>query len=221
MSIRENLHHVLETLPEEVRLVAVSKYHPVESLQEAYDAGQRIFGESKVQEMCLKHELLPDDIEWHFIGHLQSNKVKYIAPYVSMIHGVDSLKLLREINRQGERIGRTIRCLLQLHIACEETKFGFSFDECRNMLDTNEWQDMAYVEICGLMGMASNTDDEKQICKEFASLHEFFSLIKGLYFSEYQNFKELSMGMSDDYLLAVERGSTLVRVGSRIFGVRN
>ena len=220
MSIQENIREILATLPAGVRLVAVSKFHPVEALQEAYDGGQRIFGESKVQEMTAKHEQLPADIEWHFIGHLQTNKVKYIAPYVSLIHGVDSYKLLLEINRQGQRVGRTIPCLLQLHVAQEETKFGFSLDECQQLLDEGEWRTLPYVSIRGLMGMASNTDNMVQVRQEFATLGKFFSQVREKYFSDRPEFRELSMGMSDDYPIAIEEGCTLVRVGSRIFGQR-
>ena len=160
MFVAENLKNVLAQLPKGVRLVAVSKFHPNEAIEEAYSAGQRIFGESKVQEMTSKYETLPKDIEWHFIGHLQTNKIKYMAPYVSMIHGIDSYKLLAEVNKQAEKVGRTIKCLLQLHIAQEETKFGFSADECRQMLATDDWKSLKNVKICGLMGMASNTDSK-------------------------------------------------------------
>lgn len=218
--IQNNIREVLATLPEGVRLVAVSKFHPVEALQEAYNAGQRIFGESKVQEMTLKHEQLPTDIEWHFIGHLQTNKVKYIAPYVSLIHGVDSYKLLLEINRQGQRAGRIIPCLLQLHVAQEETKFGFTPEECHQMLTEGEWRTLPYVSIRGLMGMASNTDNMAQVRQEFATLGKCFNQLKKEFFSSKPEFCELSMGMSDDYPIAIEEGSTLVRVGSRIFGSR-
>jgi pyridoxal phosphate enzyme (YggS family) len=221
MSIQENIHQVLSTLPEGVRLVAVSKFHPVEALQEAYNAGQRIFGESKVQELTAKYEQLPADIEWHFIGHLQTNKVKYIAPFVSLIHGVDTYKLLCEINRQGQRVGRIIPCLLQLHVAQEETKFGFTPEECLQMLSEGEWRTLPYVSIRGLMGMASNTDDTAQVSREFATLSSVFTQIKTQFFADRKEFSQLSMGMSDDYPLAIEQGSTLVRVGSRIFGERN
>lgn len=220
MSIQENIREVLSTLPDGVRLVAVSKYHPIEAIREAYDGGQRIFGESKVQEMTAKHDQLPADIEWHFIGHLQTNKVKYIASYVSLIHGVDSYKLLLEINRQGQRVGRIIPCLLQIHVAQEETKFGFLPEECRQMLALGEWRALPYVSIRGIMGMASNTDDMEQVRREFSTLSNFFSQVREKYFSDRENFSELSMGMSDDYPIAVEEGSTLVRVGSRIFGDR-
>ena len=220
MSITKNIQLLQAELPQGVRLVAVSKYHPNEAILEAYNAGQRVFGESKVQEMTTKHEQLPSDIQWHFIGHLQTNKVKYIAPYVSLIHGVDSYKLLCEINRQGQRVGRTIPCLLQLHVAQEETKFGFSLDECQQLLDAGEWRTLPYVSIRGLMGMASNTDDMVQVRREFATLGKFFSQVREKYFSDRAEFCELSMGMSDDYPIAIEEGSTLVRVGSRIFGQR-
>ncbi|MBE6281951.1 MAG: YggS family pyridoxal phosphate-dependent enzyme [Bacteroides sp.] len=220
MSIQSNLKEVLATLPSHVRLVAVSKYHPVEALQEAYEAGQRIFGESKVQEMTLKYELLPKDIEWHFIGHLQTNKIKYMAPFVSMIHGVDSFKLLCEINKQAAKAGRIIPCLLQIHIAREETKFGFSPDECRDMLRQEGWKDLQHIRICGVMGMATNTDNEADIDQEFQTLAALFQEIKEIHFTQDPYFTEVSMGMSDDYPIAVKNGSTLVRVGSRIFGER-
>ena len=220
MSVQLNLKEVIATLPPQVRLVAVSKFHPNEALQEAYDAGQRIFGESKVQEMTQKYESLPKDIEWHFIGHLQTNKIKYMAPYVAMIHGVDSFRLLAEINKQAAKAGRIIPCLLQIHIAQEETKFGFSFEECREMLAQGEWKSLKNISLCGLMGMATNTEDETEIQKEFQSLGTFFLKIKKEFFNENPSFKELSMGMSDDYPIAIENGSTLVRVGSRIFGNR-
>lgn len=218
--IAENLKQVLNELPEGVRLVAVSKFHPNEAIEEAYGAGQRIFGESKVQEMDAKHESLPKDIEWHFIGHLQTNKVKYIVPYVSLIHGIDSYKLLVEVNKQAAKINRIVRCLLQLHIAQEETKFGFSFDECRDLLRAGKWNELKNVQICGLMGMASNTDNVEQIRKEFRSLHDFFQEVKSIWFADNDCFKELSMGMSHDYHEAIAAGSTMVRVGSKIFGER-
>lgn len=220
MSVTDNLKQVLAGLPAGVRLVAVSKFHPNEAIEEAYATGQRIFGESKVQEMTGKYESLPKDIEWHFIGHLQTNKIKYMAPFVSMIHGIDSYKLLAEVNKQAAKAERTIDCLLQLHIAQEETKFGFSFDECREMLTAGEWKSLANIRICGLMGMATNTDSEEQIIREFRSLHNFFEEVKKEFFAGQPFFRELSMGMSDDYPLAIAEGSTLVRVGSKIFGER-
>lgn len=221
MSIQADLKRVLTDLPTGVRLVAVSKFHPNGAIEEAYAAGQRIFGESKVQEMTQKYETLPKDIEWHFIGHLQTNKIKFIVPFVAMIHGVDSFRLLTEIDKQAAKSVRIIPCLLQMHIAEEETKFGFSFDECREMLATSDWKALKNIRIAGVMGMATNTDDAKQIKKEFCSLNMFFKEIKQTYFAETTDFKEVSMGMSHDYRLAIEEGSTLVRVGSKIFGERN
>ncbi len=221
MSIAENLKQVLDELPPEVRLVAVSKFHPNEAIEEAYQMGQRIFGESKVQEMTAKYESLPKDIEWHFIGHLQTNKIKYIVPYVAMIHGIDSYKLLVEVNKQAAKVGRVINCLLQIHVAQEETKFGFSPEECKDMLSEGEWKTLTNVRICGLMGMASNTDDVEQINKEFCLLDRLFQEIKSTWFMNTSTFRELSMGMSHDYHEAISAGSTLVRVGSKIFGERN
>lgn len=220
MSIAENLTQVLTELPIGVRLVAVSKFNPNEAIEEAYRAGQRIFGESKVQEMTAKHESLPKDIEWHFIGHLQTNKIKYMVPYVAMIHGVDSFKLLVEVDKQAAKVGRSVNCLLQLHVAQEKTKFGFSPDECREMLAAGEWKKLTNVRICGLMGMASNTDNTEQIHKEFLSLCTFFEELKATRFAGVPEFRELSMGMSHDYHQAIAQGSTLVRVGSKIFGER-
>ena len=199
MSIAENIKRVRSELPENVRLVAVSKFHPKEAIEEAYSTGQRLFGESKVQEMTAKYESLPKDIEWHFIGHLQTNKIKYIVPYVALIHGVDSYKLLAEINKQAAKADRTVNCLLQLHVAQEETKFGFSFDECREMLAAGAWKELRNVQLCGLMGMASNTDDVEQIKSEFCSLSNFFREVKATWFADDEAFRELSMGMSHDY----------------------
>lgn len=220
MSIAENLKQVLADLPQGVRLVAVSKFHPNEAIEEAYQAGQRIFGESKVQEMTAKYESLPKDIEWHFIGHLQTNKIKYMVPYVAMIHGVDTYKLLTEINKQAAKNERIINCLLQIHVAQEETKFGFSPEECKEILNTGEWKELTHVHICGLMGMASNTDDVEQINREFRLLNSLFQEIKENWFADSDTFCELSMGMSHDYHEAISAGSTLVRVGSKIFGER-
>ena len=220
MSIADNLKQVLAELPQGVRLVAVSKFHPNEAIEEAYQAGQRIFGESKVQEMTAKYESLPKDIEWHFIGHLQSNKIKYMIPYVAMIHGIVTYKLLAEVNKQAGKAGRTVNCLLQIHVAQEETKFGFSPEECREMLDAGEWKALAHVRICGLMGMASNTDNIEQINGEFRLLSSLFKEIKENWFADSDVFRELSMGMSHDYHEAIASGSTLVRVGSKIFGER-
>lgn len=218
--IQLHLKEILAELPPQTRLVAVSKFHPAEAIREAYDMGQRIFGESKVQELTGKYESLPKDIEWHFIGHLQTNKVKYIAPFVSMIHAVDSFKLLCEIDKQAAKINRVIPCLLEMHVAQEESKFGFTFEECRALLAEGEWKNLSHVSIAGIMGMASYTDDLHQIQQEFQSLSDFFKELKNSYFSGNSQFCELSMGMSHDYPEAVKRGSTLVRVGSKIFGDR-
>ena len=221
MDIQQNLKEVLADIPQQVRLVAVSKFHPKEAIEAAYTAGQRIFGESKVQELEEKYASLPKDIEWHFIGHLQTNKVKYIAPYIAMIHAVDTYKLLAEIDRQAAKAGRTISCLLEIHIAQEESKYGFSLQECRDMLDEGSWKGLKNIGICGLMGMATYTDDTDQIRNEFKTLHDFFLELKQKHFQDTDSFKEISMGMSHDYQLAIEEGSTLVRIGSKIFGERN
>lgn len=221
MSIADNLKQVLAELPSGVRLVAVSKFHPNEAIEEAYHAGQRIFGESKVQEMTAKYESLPKDIEWHFIGHLQTNKIKYMIPYASMIHGIDTYKLLAEVNKQAGKAGRIVNCLLQIHVAQEETKFGFSPEECREMLEGGEWKQLTHVRICGMMGMASNTEDTEQIKSEFRLLNSLFQEFKATWFADSEAFTELSMGMSHDYHEAIASGSTLIRVGSKIFGERN
>jgi len=218
--VKGHLHQVLDTLPQGVRLVAISKYHPNEYIEAAYAEGQRIFGESHEQELRQKHEALPKDIEWHFIGHLQTNKVKYIAPYVSMIEAVDSLKLLREINRQAERCGRVIRVLLELHIAEEATKYGLTLDDCRQLLADGEWRQMEHVRICGLMMMASNVDDEQQIRREMQTARDFFDEVKAAWFADSDDFRERSWGMSDDYPIAIQTGSTMVRIGTSIFGPR-
>jgi pyridoxal phosphate enzyme (YggS family) len=218
--IVKNLLNVQDSLIENVSLIAVSKTKPAGDIQTLYDAGQRAFGENKVQELVEKHEVLPKDIEWHLIGHLQSNKVKYIAPFVHLIHGVDSFKLLKEINKEGVKCNRIIPCLLQFHIAQEETKFGFSFEEAQEMLESKEFVELQNVAIYGVMGMASFTENENQIHEEFQTLHNYFQLIKSHYFKFNPEFKELSMGMSGDYKIAMEEGSTRVRVGSTIFGSR-
>lgn len=220
MSIKNNLLEVKAEIPQGVELVAISKYHPVDALQEAYDAGQRIFGESHVQELVGKEAVLPKDIIWHFIGHLQTNKVKYIAPFVSLIHAVDTMKLLKEIDKQAEKAGRKINCLLQMHIAQEETKFGFAPDELKEMLAAGEWRQYEHVQIAGLMCMATNTDDDNQIRNEFHLVRTIFDEVKKTYFEEDSLFKELSMGMSSDYPIAIQEGCTMVRVGSKIFGNR-
>ena len=221
MTITQKIKELHGSLPKGVSLVAISKYQPMEALQEAYEAGQRIFGENHIQEMTAKAAALPKDIQWHFTGHVQTNKIKYMAPYVTLIHGVDSYKLLAEINKQALKAGRIIPCLLQIHIAQETTKFGFSIDECRNMLEEGNWKKLENVQIAGVMGMATNTDDEAEIKREFASLSAFFKEAQSTFFKDAPYFKEVSMGMSDDYPLAIEQGSTLIRIGSRIFGERN
>ena len=218
--IARRIQDVRNNLPEGVRLVAVSKFHPAEFIQAAYDAGQRIFGESREQELAQKVYVLPKDIEWHFIGHLQTNKVKYIAPYISMIDAVDSMKLLREINKQAAANNRKIKVLLELHIAEEETKYGLSLDACRQLLDSGEWRGLNNVEICGLMMMASHVNDEQLIRSEFTLAADFFDEVKARYFADNTSFCERSWGMSHDYQVAVQCRSTMVRVGTYIFGER-
>ena len=220
MDIAEKLHRFESELPENVRLVAVSKFQPESVLREAYRAGQRIFGENRVQELVPKYEHLPKDIEWHFIGHLQTNKVKHIASFVQMIHSVDSFRILEEIDKQAARHNRIIDCLLQVRIAREETKSGLSEDEILSLLDTPALHDLKHVRICGLMGVATFTDDHAIIRREFRGLAGFFKRIEKAYFVDQPSFCELSMGMSDDYLIALEEGSTMLRIGSLIFGKR-
>lgn len=220
VDVAKQLHEVLNDLPDGVRLVAVSKFHPNEYLEAAYRAGQRIFGESHEQELARKAATLPKDIEWHFIGHLQTNKVKAIAPYITMIDAVDSLKLLREIDKQAARCGRVIPVLLELHIAEEATKYGFTLDACRELLESGVWRQLEHVKICGLMMMASNVDNEAQIAAEFDQAARFFDEVRANYFADDPDFKERSWGMSQDYPIAVRHGSTMVRVGTSIFGPR-
>ena len=218
--VKENLLKVKQTLHEGIELVAVSKFHPKEYIEEAYAAGQRIFGESREQELKQKHQELPQDIEWHFIGHLQTNKVKYIAPYVSMIEAVDSIRLLREIEKQAAKVERVIDVLLELHIANEETKSGMTLDECREMLAEGEWKSMSHIRIRGIMMMASNVDDEKQIASEFEQAYNIFKKLKSEYFANVDYFAIRSWGMSEDYPIAIKYGSNMIRVGSKIFGPR-
>lgn len=225
MSIAENIQKIEAEIAPDAKLIAVTKTKPVEMLMEAYNAGFKRYGENKVQEMEMKHEQMPKDVEWHLIGHLQTNKVKYIAPFVAMIHSVDSLKLLQEINKQAAKNNRVIDCLLQLFIAQEETKFGLSEEEAKELLTSDAFKELKNVRIVGLMGMASNTDDKAQIRREFKSLKKFFDELNSTLSpqrrtAENSTLTELSMGMSSDYLIAVEEGSTLVRVGSAIFGSR-
>ena len=218
--VKGNLKEVKASLPTGVNLVAVSKFHPAEYIEAAYQEGQRIFGESHEQELSKKYDTLPKDIQWHFIGHLQTNKVKYIAPYISMVDAVDSLKLLKEINKQAAKHDRVIDVLLELHIAQEATKYGLTIDACRQLLDDGEWRNLNNVRICGLMMMASNTDDENHIRSEFMQAADFFDEVKAKYFADSAAFCQRSWGMSHDYKIAVECRSTMVRVGTGIFGPR-
>ena len=215
--IKKKLEEIKASVPKEVTLVAVSKTKPISDLQEAYDAGQRVFGENRIQEMVAKYEALPKDIQWHMIGHLQSNKVKYMAHFVALIHGVDSFKTLKEINKQAIKHNREIKCLLQARIAKEETKFGLPFDEIKTILNDSEFQELKNISVVGLMGMATFTDNEAIIQEEFTSLQVLFQELK----SAHPQMTTLSMGMSGDYKLAVKHGSTMIRVGSSIFGERN
>lgn len=220
-NIKENLENTIAKLPENVRLVAVSKFHPVEELQQAYDAGQRLFGENRAQELVAKAPELPKDIRWHFIGHLQKNKVRAIMPHVSVIESVDSVELLRLIEKEAARIDRTVDVLLQLHVAQEETKSGFSFDELMEAADAGELTEgLPHVHVCGLMAMASLTDDMEQVASEFETVRRAFVMLKDGCFDESEYFNELSMGMSDDWPVAVQHGATLVRIGTSIFGPR-
>ena len=218
--IAENLKEIQATIPDDVTLVAVSKTKPASAVLEAYNCGQRIFGENKVRELVDKAEELPKDIEWHMIGHLQSNKVKYIAPFVSMIHSVDGMKLLSEINKQGKKNDRVINCLLQFHIAQEETKFGLSFEEAQDLLTSDEFIRMENISIVGVMGMATFTENEDQLRHEFTTLENYFHVLKSHFFKFNPAFQHISMGMSGDYQIAIEEGSNMVRVGSSIFGSR-
>ena len=218
--VKEKLNEVRESLPQGVQLVAISKFHPEEYITAAYEEGQRVFGESHEQELARKVQSLPSDIEWHFIGHLQTNKVKYIAPYISMVEAVDSLKLLREIDKQAARCNRVIKVLLELHLAEEATKYGLTLDDCRQLLADGAWRELKHVRLCGLMMMASNTDDEAQIAREFQTAADFFDEVKARYFADDPDFCERSWGMSDDYRIAQQHRSTMVRIGTRIFGPR-
>lgn len=219
--IAQQIKNINAGLPESVALVAVSKFHPVESLQEAYSAGQRIFGESRVQEVVQKRVQMPDDVKWHFIGHLQTNKVRQLVPYVSLIHSVDSFKLLECIDKEAKRIDRVVDVLLQLHVAQEETKFGFSCDDCVSLTESGVLEKLRNVRVCGVMGMATNTDDDEVVRAEFKSIKTVFDTLKDGYFKDKPYFREVSMGMSDDYYIAIEEGSTLIRIGTTIFGERN
>ena len=220
MSIANSIQQLQHSLPEGVSLLAISKHQPIEAIQEAYDAGQRLFGENHIQEMAAKAAALPQDIEWHFTGHVQTNKIKYMAPFVSLIHAVDSFRLLREIDKHAAKHERRIDCLLQIHIAQEETKYGLSIEECRNLLAHEPWRELQHVRIVGLMAMGSNTDDMEQVRSEFRRMKELFDELKSTYFANEPSFSQLSEGMTDDYPIAIEEGSTIVRIGSMIFGER-
>ena len=221
MGIATNISAIKSKIPTSVKLVAVSKTKPNKDILEAYNSGHKIFGENKVQELVRKYEELPKDIEWHFIGHLQSNKIKYIVPFVSLVQGVDSFKLLKTINKEAVKHNRIISCLLQFHIATESTKFGFSLPELKTILESNDFANLENVKINGVMGMATFTDKEDQVRNEFKELTQIFKSLKKDYFGDSDVFREISMGMSDDYPIAVEEGSTMIRVGSKIFGERN
>lgn len=220
MSISQKIEYFHASLPKRVTLVAVSKFHPIETIQEAYNAGQRVFGESRAQELTTKQKLLPNDIQWHFIGPLQSNKVKDIAPFIYMIESVDSLKLLEEVNKQAVKQNRTINVLLEIYVAKEDTKHGLTPDQCRKLLEDETLLNLRNIRICGLMGMATNTDDTSLIQNEFRALHSLFTELKATYFKDNDDFAELSMGMSHDYAMAIDEGSTIIRVGTNIFGER-
>lgn len=219
-SVVKNLEQIQLTIPEHVTLVAVSKTKPIEAIQELYDAGQRIFGENRVQELVDKYEVLPKDIHWHLIGHLQRNKVKYIAPFVEMIHSIDSERLLDEVNIQSKKNNRKIKVLLQFYIAQEESKFGFVWDEIQDLFSRRAPESFDSIEFCGVMGMASFSDNENLVRGEFKNLKSIFDQLKSNYFKNNSNFQEISMGMSGDYHTAIEEGSTMVRVGSSLFGAR-
>lgn len=220
IDIAKNISDLLTQLPSSVKLVAVSKTRPVSEILIAYNSGQRYFGENKVQELLNKKDLLPPDINWHLIGHLQSNKVKLIVPFISMIQSVDTFRLLTSINSEALKIGRVVDCLLQLHIAKEETKFGFSLNTLSEMIESKEFKNMNNIKVCGVMGMATYTSDTSQVRREFVSLTDSFNFLKNKYFSGDPGFKEISMGMSDDYKIAVQEGCTIVRIGSILFGER-
>lgn len=221
MSVADNLASVRSTLPEGVELVAISKYHPKEMIEEAYAAGQRLFGENHILEMAAKADVLPKDIRWHFTGHVQTNKIKYMASFVDTVQSVDSLRLLRELDKHAARHDRVIKCLLQLHVAQEETKFGLTPDECLSLLRSGEWRELHHVSIDGLMAMASNTPDVEQVRREFRLVRQFFLSVKEEFFADAPHFRILSEGMTQDYPIAVAEGANMVRVGSAIFGERN
>jgi pyridoxal phosphate enzyme (YggS family) len=222
MSVAKNIQDFLaQHVPDNVKLVAVSKTKPTADIMDAYEGGYKVFGENKVQELVDKYEELPKDIEWHMIGHMQSNKVKYIAPFVHLIHGVDKFKLLKVINKEGKKNDRVVNCLLQFHIAEEETKFGLDLDEAHQMLSSDAYKELTHVNIMGIMGMATFTDNEEKVRKEFKKLKSIFTHLKENYFADKQDFNQISMGMSNDYKIAIEEGATMIRIGSLLFGPRN
>lgn len=218
--IGEQITRINSQLPDGVKLIAVSKFHPISALQEAYAAGQRIFGESRAQELAVKYPQMPGDVQWHFIGHLQTNKVRAIVPYVAMIHSVDSQRLLECLDAEARRVDKVVNVLLQLHVAKETTKYGFTCEECLNLAASGVFASLKNVRVCGVMGMATNTDDDDAVREEFRAVKRIFEQLKATYFAEQSYFNEISMGMSDDYLIAIEEGSTMVRIGSTIFGNR-
>ena len=219
-NIAENIKLLQSTLPANVSLVAVSKFHPVDALMQAYNAGQRVFGESRAQELVQKASAMPSDVEWHFIGHLQTNKLKMVVPLVKMIHSIDSEKLLIAVNEEATKVNKIVNVLLEVHVAQEETKFGFSEDECHEIAESGLLDSLKNVRVCGVMGMATNTDDEDEIRVEFMKIHSIFKALKKGVMAQCEWFKEISMGMSDDWHIAIDEGSTMVRIGSSIFGVR-
>ncbi len=219
--IGKRIEAIRATLPQGVTLIAVSKYHPAEAIEAAYAAGQRDFGESKAQDLVVKQQQLPKDINWHFIGHLQSNKIKYIAPFVTLIHSIDSASLLEAVNKEAAKNNRVINCLLQFHIAQEDTKFGLNMEEAKALLESENFKNFKNIHIVGVMGMATFTENMNQVRDEFKTLKNIFETLKKDYFNNDDTFKEISMGMSDDYPVAIEEGATMVRVGSKIFGARN
>jgi PLP dependent protein len=221
MQIAETLALLRNEIPHEVKIIAVSKTRTVRDIQDAYNAGQRVFGENRVQELILKQPVLPHDIEWHLIGHLQTNKVKFIAPFIQLIHSVDSLKLLAEINKEAAKANRTINCLLEMRIATEETKYGLSVRDAAQILKSDEYHRLGHVNVIGVMGMATFTEDTGLVKQEFIKLQNIYNNLKTQFFSNNNDFKELSMGMSGDYKLAIEAGSTMVRIGTLIFGERS
>jgi pyridoxal phosphate enzyme (YggS family) len=221
MSIQDNIIAIKKEIPQSVKLIAVSKTKPIEYIEQAYSCGQRVFGENKAQEMRDKHEKLPKDIRWHFIGHLQENKIKYIIQYVNMIHSIDSLHILSEINKKANKINRIVDCLFEMDISHEESKFGMSLDQASTLVNSDEFKQMNNVRICGVMGVGSITDDKQQTEKEFNNLREIFQQLKNKFFSDKDFFKEISMGMTGDYKIAISQGSTMIRIGSKIFGERD